>query len=76
MAQFTSITVIYILVLFNSASLNGNILVIGMFFGLSEVVGILFGEQVMKWFHPVKGQIGSVSILLFICTFIKTFEIS
>ena len=30
----------------------------------------------MQWFHPVKGQIWSVSILLFFCTFIKTVEVA
>lgn len=67
---------IYYVTLYNSALLDGNILVIGITFGVSELIGILFGERIMNWFHPVKGLLFSISVICVVSTFIKTHELT
>ena len=76
LTQFSCTSIIYYLVLFNSAKLQGNILTIGIFFGLSEVIGIFLGEKVTLWFHPVKGTFISIVFISIISLFIKLFDIT
>ena len=66
---------LYFIALFNSSLLDGNILIIGMFFGVSEIVGVLIGERMMM-FHPMKAMIGTSVAVLALCTIIKTVELT
>jgi predicted MFS family arabinose efflux permease len=69
--QFTCVANLYYLALFNSATLHGNILLIGASFGTSELIGILFGERLMVWIHPIKGLMFSLFVIIFISVYLK-----
>lgn len=68
---FIAILNLYFIALYNSTVLDGNILVIGMFFGFSEIVGVFVGERLMV-FHPTKTIVTTTLALLGLCTLIKT----
>ena len=45
-----SLQIIYFLALYNSAELKGNVLTLGIMFGLSECLGIIGGERCLQLF--------------------------
>lgn len=53
MVMFACGFLIYYIALYNSITLKGNILYIGILFGLAEVVGIFFSERVIALFDPI-----------------------
>ena len=72
MVNFICIGNLYYIALFNSAQLSGNILAISISFSVSELIGMIFGERIMVWFHPIKTLIFSLSSIIIICTVLKT----
>lgn len=72
LVQFTCIINMYFIALYNSSLLNGNILIIGIFFSCSEMTGIIFGERLMLWFHPIKALFFCITLVLIMTTLIKT----
>jgi hypothetical protein len=60
---------IYFLAIFNSSQVQGNIFTIGILFGLSEALGIMFGERVIQLMPDWVGYIFSTSVIV-ICSII------
>jgi len=61
---------LYFIGLYNSAKLNGNILIIAMFFGFSEIIGIFIGEYLVV-FNPIYGINVCVAVILLMSSVIK-----
>ena len=45
-----SMCTMYYLALYNSAELRGNVLTLGLMFGISECLGVILGERFLKFF--------------------------
>lgn len=50
MILYSSVVMLWFIALYNSAMLKGNILYIGILFGVAEVIGIVFGERLVNHF--------------------------
>jgi hypothetical protein len=61
---FISVFNIYFLAIFNSSQVQGNIFTIGILFGLSEALGIMFGERLINLLPDWLGYILSTSVIM------------
>ena len=63
---------IYYLALFNFSSIQGDLFVTGILFGLSEFLGILLSEPLMRKFPDWLALIGSVIMIIISSVLVKT----